>query len=237
MSDDLKLPKILVVDDDIHICNLITRFLTQKNFELKFAREGKTALKIFTEFLPDLVILDINLPDILGYNLCEQMQQINNVYVLMLTSRIDVEDKKRGFNQGADDYLTKPFDIEELFFRVQAVLKRNRNNNNNKKFPSSKPLQINNLTIDTEERTVAINNSLINLTSLEFDLLYFLATNPNKVWRREELMENVWKGSILGDARVVDVHIGQIRSKVELNPRQPSSILTVRGVGYKFQKN
>lgn len=235
MSDDLKLSKILVVDDDIHICNLITRFLTQKNFELKFAREGKTALNIFTEFLPDLVILDINLPDILGYHLCEQMQQINNVYVLMLTSRIDVEDKKRGFNQGADDYLTKPFDIEELFFRVQALLKRNRNNN--KKFPSSKPLQINNLTIDTEERTVKVNNSFINLTSLEFDLLYFLATNPNKVWRREELMENVWKGSILGDARVVDVHIGQIRSKVELNPRQPSCILTVRGIGYKFQKN
>lgn len=233
MNTDLHLGKILVVDDDVYICNLITRFLSQKNYEMQSANDGKMALEIFAKFIPDLVILDINLPDTLGYTLCEQMQNLNNVFVLMLTSRGDAEDKKRGFLKGADDYLTKPFNVEELLLRVQAILRRKRVI----KSSQTKLLSIANMTIDLDQREVKINDIYISLTSLEFDLLYFLASNPSKVWRREELIENVWNEDPIGDNRVVDVHIGQIRRKIEKNPNQPSFIVTVRGVGYKFESS
>lgn len=231
MDIDLNSVKILVVDDDIHICNLIMRFLAQKNYQIEAANDGKTALEIFKKFQPHLVILDINLPDTLGYNLCEEMQKINNVFILMLTSRNDAEDKKTGFSKGADDYLTKPFDLQELEYRIKAILKRQREI---KSLPE-KLLTINNLVIDRDLRQVKINNELIVLTALEFDLLYFLASNPNKVWSREEIIQNLWKNNGISESRVVDVHIGQIRRKIESNPNQPCFILTVRKVGYKFE--
>ncbi len=227
-----KQAKILVVDDDVNICTLITRFLSQKNYHTEFAYDGKTALEKFEKFKPDLVVLDINLPDTLGYNLCEKMQKKNNVFILMLTSRTDTEDKKKGFLTGADDYLTKPFDVEELEFRLKAILRRRR-------IVKSQPqelLTIKNIVIDTEKREVKVNNESVFFTALEFDLLYFLAKNEGKVWTRKELIENVWCDDPMGDSRVVDVHIGQIRKKIEINPNNPSLIITVRKVGYKFVK-
>lgn len=222
--------KILVVDDDTSIGNLVSRFLRKKSYEVRYATDGKTAIDIFGEFRPDLVVLDINLPDTLGYNLCVEMQNRSDVFILMLTSRTDVEDKKKGFVTGADDYLTKPFDLEELEFRVQAILKRRR------LVKSSPENQVNldDLRINPETREVFIKNENIILTSLEFDLLYFLATHPNKVWRREDLVNHVWENNPIGDNRVVDVHIGQIRRKIEEDCNHPRYILTVRGVGYKF---
>lgn len=222
--------KILIVDDDIHITNLIIRFLRQKDYLVESAYDGKTARQIFAEFSPDLVILDINLPDTLGYNLCEEMQSHSDVFILMLTSRTDTEDKKRGFLTGADDYLTKPFDLQELEFRLQAILRRRRI----VKSSGDNVIQINDLMINPVSREVKVNNNDVILTSLEFDLLYFLASNQGKVWRREELIENVWQNNPLGDNRVVDVHIGQIRRKIELDSNNPQYIVTVRGVGYKF---
>ncbi|MBF2056676.1 MAG: response regulator transcription factor [Cyanobacterium sp. T60_A2020_053] len=222
--------KILVVDDDTSIGNLVSRFLQKKNYEVKYATDGKTAIDIFGEFRPDLVVLDINLPDTLGYNLCVEMQNHSDVFILMLTSRTDAEDKKKGFVTGADDYLTKPFDLEELEFRVQAILKRRR-------LVKSSPenqVHLDDLRINPETREVFIKNENIILTSLEFDILYFLATHPNKVWRREDLVNNVWENNPMGDNRVVDVHIGQIRRKIEEDSNHPRYILTVRGVGYKF---
>jgi DNA-binding response OmpR family regulator len=231
MNKQSNLAKILVVDDDINICNLITRFLKNKSYEIESANDGKTALEIFQQFLPDLVILDINLPDILGYNLCEKMQKINNAFVLMLTSRNELEDIQRGFAKGADDFLTKPFNVEELNLRIQAILKRQR-------LIKSSPdiiLTINNLTIDPKERKVMLDDNNIPLTTLEFDLLYFLAKNPNRVWRREELINHIWNDNSFTDNRVVDVHIGQIRRKIKPQPDKLSQIITIRGVGYKFQ--
>lgn len=226
------LAKILIVDDDIHIANLITRFLKQKNYQVKSASDGKTAKEIFNVFRPDLVILDINLPDTLGYNLCEEMQHNNDVFIIMLTSRTDVEDKKKGFLIGADDYLTKPFDLEELEFRVQAILRRRRLINST----DIHIIELDNLIINPETREVKFHNQLVTFTSLEFDLLYFLASNPGKVWRREDLVTNVWQNNPIGDNRVVDVHIGQIRRKIELDPNNPQYIITIRGVGYKFEQ-
>ncbi len=223
--------KILVVDDDPAIRNLIFRFLNQKKYQVEAAETGESALKMFEQFNPDLVILDVNLPDALGYNLCEEMQSNTDVFILMLTSRADAADKKEGFLKGADDYLTKPFDLQELEYRVKAILKRQRSVTNSEK----QPLTFKNLVIDPVRREVKIKESLIALTALEFDLLHFLATRPGRVWRREELIQNVWDYDYVGDQRVVDVHIGQIRKKIELDATEPSLIQTVRGVGYKFE--
>ena len=222
--------KILVVDDDPAIRNLIIRFLSQKNYQMESAQDGKTALEVFDRFNPDLVVLDVNLPDATGYNLCEQMQSRTDVFILMLTSRTDSADKAEGFEKGADDYLTKPFDLQELEYRVGAILKRQRTVT-----PSEKqPLVFEGLVIDTERREVKINGDLIPLTALEFDLLHFFATRPGRVWRRSELIKEVWDYAYVGDKRVVDVHIGQIRKKLEKDDSVPSMIQTVRGVGYRF---
>lgn len=223
------LGKILVVDDDIHINSLITRFLQKRQYDVEFAHDGKTGRKKFESFQPDLVILDINLPDTLGYNLCQEMQGDRDVFVLMLTSRGDVEDKKKGFLLGADDYLTKPFDLEELEFRIQAILRRRRVSTSNK----TEILHVGDILINPKTREVKIDEELINLTSLEFDLLFFLASHPHRVWTRDDLVYNVWHNNPIGDNRVVDVHIGQIRRKIEIKPHQ-SYITTIRRVGYKF---
>ena len=227
----MALAKILVVDDDPAIRNLIQRFLSKQNYQVESAEDGKTALAVFEQFNPDLVILDVNLPDALGYNLCEQMQTMTKVFVLMLTSRADEADKIRGFSQGADDYLTKPFSLAELEVRVGAILKRQRSVSTVEK----QRLTFEKLMIDPERREVTLNDQLIPLTALEFDLLRFLASHPGRVWRRSELIQEVWDYEYVGDQRVVDVHIGQIRKKIEIDVTQPILIQTVRGVGYKFE--
>ena len=224
--------KILVVDDDPAIRDLILRFLRQKDYQVESAEDGKSALEIFKKFNPDLVILDLNLPDINGYVLCEQMQGSNDVFVLMLTSRTDAADKIKGFSQGADDYLTKPFDLQELKYRVQAILRRQRSSSSS---TPQETLVFDELTIDPVKREVVVGGDFVTLTALEFDLLYLLASSPGKAWNRSELIEKVWEYDYVGDQRVVDVHVGQIRKKIEFDTSKPSFIKTVRGIGYKFQ--
>ena len=227
----MALAKILIVDDDPSIRNLIQRFLSKQNYQVESAEDGRTALVKFEQFNPDLVILDVNLPDMIGYNLCQEMQNRTKVFVLMLTSRADEADKIRGFSQGADDYLTKPFSLGELEVRLGAILKRQRNVG----MASKQRLIFEKLVIDPERREVTLNNQLIPLTALEFELLCFLASHPGRVWRRSELIQEVWDYEYVGDQRVVDVHIGQIRKKIEIDATQPILIKTVRGVGYKFE--
>jgi DNA-binding response OmpR family regulator len=223
--------KILVVDDDPAIRNLIHRFLTTQNYQMESAEDGKTAMAVFEQFNPDLVILDVNLPDANGYNLCKEMQERTGVFVLMLTSRTDEADKIKGFSQGADDYITKPFSLGELGVRVGAILKRQRIVTT----AEQQCLQFDKLAIDPVRREVKLNSDIVPLTALEFDLLHFLASHPGRVWRRAELIQEVWDYEYVGDQRVVDVHIGQIRKKIEIDTSQPALIQTVRGVGYKFE--
>lgn len=223
--------KILVVDDEPAIRNLIHRFLAKQDYQMESAEDGKTALATFEQFNPDLVILDVNLPDANGYDLCKEMQSRTGVFVLMLTSRTDEADKIRGFNTGADDYITKPFSLGELEVRLGAILKRQRPVT----IAEQQRLTFNKLSIDPIRREVTLAGDLVPLTALEFDLLHFLAGHPGRVWRRSELIQKVWDYEYVGDQRVVDVHIGQIRKKIEIDTTQPTLIQTVRGVGYKFE--
>ncbi|NEN87811.1 MAG: response regulator transcription factor [Okeania sp. SIO3H1] len=222
--------KILAVDDDPAIRTLIHRYLSQQNYQVESAGDGKTALELFNKFLPDLVVLDVNLPDTTGFQLCKEMQSHTNVFVLMLTSLADEDSKLHGFKEGADDYITKPFGLVELGARVGAILKRQRLVSNSQ----PEGLQLGNLTIDPQSREVKINGELIALTALEFDILHCLAGKPGRAWKRSDLIQEVWDYEYMGDERVVDVHIGQIRKKLDNSNDNSPKIKTVRGIGYKL---
>ncbi|MGB0564220.1 MAG: response regulator [Spirulinaceae cyanobacterium] len=226
-------PKILVVDDNAAIRNLVQRFLSHKQYQVESAIDGQSALEIFERFNPTLVILDVNLPDALGYNLCEEMQKRTDVFVLMLTSRTDPEDKAIGFRKGADDYLTKPFDLQELEFRVGALLKRQRMVAAN---VEPRQLIAGQITIDPQQRQVWVDEEPVPFTTLEFDLLNFLVAHPNEAMSRAKLISAVWAydESAVGDQRVVDVHIGQIRKKIESDQQNLAQIKTIRGFGYRL---
>ncbi len=224
--------KILVVEDDAAIRNLIHRFLANRqNYQVESVADGENALAVFRQFNPDLVILDINLPDISGSRLCQTMQESTNVCVLMLTSMNDQASRLRALSQGADDYMTKPFDLEELAVRVEVILRRIRD----RKSPTQVCLTFGNLSIDPVRYEVKLNDNLVTLTSLEFKLLHFLASHPGRVWSRNDMIREVWGHEFVGDPRVVDVHIGHIRSSIEPDSSQPKFIHTIRGVGYKFE--
>lgn len=224
--------RILIIDDDPSICALLQRYLQRQGYSVEVAMTGAEGLQQLRAFQPALVILDLNLPDVSGYDLCQQMQKETGVYVLMLTSRVSPADKLHGFQLGADDYLTKPFSLPELQARVQAILRRQRMKT---EVASAPVLTFASLVIDPGTRAVIREQRLINLTALEFDLLYAMARHPGRVWRRAELIQEVWDFNHEGDERVVDVHIGQIRKKLETDTSQPELIRTVRGVGYKFE--
>ncbi|MBD1812872.1 response regulator transcription factor [Microcoleus vaginatus DQ-U2] len=223
--------KILVVDDDPAIRNLIHRFLSQQGYQVESGEDGQTGLELFEQLNPDLVVLDVNLPDTTGYKLCQEMQRRTGVFVLMLTARTDEADKMKGFAEGADDYITKPFSLVEIGARVAAILKRKRIVTP----AEQKTLTFGELLIDPVRREVILGSQIVALTALEFDLLYCLASKPGRVWRRSELLHEVWDYEYVGADRVVDVHIGQIRRKIEPDATQISMIQTVRGVGYKFE--
>lgn len=238
MSNDVPAKKILIVEDDPGTRNLIHRFLSrsQQHYRVESATDGTTGLTVFEKFQPDLVILDVILPDAVGFKLCEEMKSRKSVLVMLLTSLIDVKSQLIGL-EWADAYVTKPFYVEVLEKQVQALLRRVPVSVNMAAEPQ--PLVLENLAIDPIRREVTVSGRNVPLTPLEFDLLHFLATHPNRVWRRRELIREVWGYEHAGiegaEDRVVDVHIGQIRKKIEENASQPTLIKTVHGVGYKME--
>ncbi|WP_414550845.1 response regulator transcription factor [Anabaena sp. CCY 0017] len=223
-------PKILVVDDDLGIRNLIQRFLSRK-YQIESAANGQTALSLFDKFNPTLVILDWNLPDINGYQLCQEMQSRTNVLVMILTGRTAESDKIKILSAGADDFMTKPFSLAEIEVRVQALLRRIRCIDH---YPTQR-LVFKQLAINPDDRVVTLNDQPLSLTALEFNILHFLASHPGKAWSRPQLIQKIWHCEYVGDGRVVDVHIGQLRKKLEIDTTVPEFIKTVRGYGYKFE--
>ncbi|TAF11038.1 MAG: DNA-binding response regulator [Nostocales cyanobacterium] len=224
------IPKIMIVDDDFSVRNLVYRFLSRK-YQIESASDGKTAMALFEKFNPALVILDWNLPDANGYKLCQEMQSSTNVLVLILTSRNDEADKIKVLAAGADDFMTKPFSLAEVEVRVEALLRRIRSIHPHQ----SQRLVFKQLAINPEGREVTLNDKPLALTALEFNILHFLASHPGQAWSRPQLIQKIWGCDYVGDGRVVDVHIGQLRKKMEADSSTPEFIKTVRGYGYKFE--
>lgn len=224
---------ILLVDDEAGIRHVVGAYLAAENYVVYTASDGQEALTLFRLHHPDLVILDLMLPKIDGLEVLAQIRRESDAYVLLLTARSEETDRVIGLTVGADDYLTKPFSPRELVARVKAILRRRRETPTTP--PSADVLRFHHVRIDSDRREVWRGETLIDLTALEFELLKTLALHVGRVLSREQLLQQVWGFDFYGDSRVVDVHIGHIRQKLEPNPAEPQFILTVRGVGYRFE--
>ena len=229
--------KILVVDGEANIRHVLGTRLRLKGYLVVFASDGKEALTIFAKEKPDLIILDIMLPRLDGYDVCRQIRELSTVPIIMLTALGNVSEKILGLEMGADDYVVKPFSPKELEARIKSVLRRATTQTNTSTVKTETSYQIGNLQIELEKQQVLKNNEKIKLTSLEFNLLLLLMNNAGKRLSRIKILENIW-GYIperYVDTRIVDVHISRLRSKLEEDPGNPDLILTARGTGYMFR--
>lgn len=225
--------KVLVVDDEKLIVKGIRFSLEQEGMEVTCAYDGEEALEAAknTEF--DIILLDIMLPKLTGLEVCQQIREFSNVPIIMLTAKDNDMDKIMGLEYGADDYITKPFNILEVKARIKAIMRRTSNRDREASGP--KTVVNGDLKLDCDSRRVYIAGREVNLTAREFDLLELLALNPNKVYSRENLLKLVWGNDYPGDVRTVDVHIRRLREKIESNPSEPKYVLTKWGVGYFFR--
>lgn len=223
--------RILVVDDDRNICELIRLYLEKEGFTVSLAYDGQAALTLFKENTPSVVLLDVMLPKMDGFQVCREIRRISNIPIIMLTAKGETFDKVLGLELGADDYVVKPFDNKELVARIKAVLRRY-----DPKDDAEKEIVYPNLVINLSHYELKINGNQVDIPPKELELLYFLATNPNKVFTREQLLETVWGFGYFGDSRTVDVHVKRLREKLELAGNgQNWQLKTVWGVGYKFE--
>lgn len=225
--------RVLVVDDEKLIVKGIRFSLEQDDMDVDCAYDGEEALKLARENNYDIILLDVMLPKLDGFEVCRQIREYSDVPIIMLTAKGEDMDKILGLDYGADDYITKPFNILEVKARMKAILRRV-----NKKGNGDEPegmIVKGNLKIDCESRRVFIEGKEVNLTAKEFDLLELLAMNPNKVYSRENLLNIVWGYEYPGDARTVDVHIRRLREKIETHPSDPKYVYTKWGVGYYFR--
>ncbi|NMA84702.1 MAG: response regulator transcription factor [Epulopiscium sp.] len=220
--------KILVVDDDVHIAELISLYLNKEGYITEQVYNGRKAVEVFTSFAPHLVVLDLMLPEMDGYDVCKKIRKISNIPIIMLTAKGDTFDKVLGLELGADDYMVKPFEPKELVARVKAVLRRYEVQKDD-----AKQVVVPNMTINLSNYTVIYHGKEIEMPPKELELLYFLASNANQVFTREQLLDRIWGYEYVGDTRTVDVHIKRIREK--LRKEDAWSIKTVWGVGYKFE--
>ncbi|MBP3664317.1 MAG: response regulator transcription factor [Tyzzerella sp.] len=225
--------RVLVVDDEKLIVKGIRFSLLQDGLEVDCAYDGEEALELARNNEYDLVLLDVMLPKLDGFEVCQQIREFSDMPIVMLTAKGDDMDKILGLEYGADDYITKPFNILEVKARIKAIMRRT--GKKEEKVDESNILMKHDMKIDRESRRVFIEDKEINLTAKEFDLLEILATNPDKVYSREQLLNLVWKYEYAGDARTVDVHIRRLREKIEKLPSNPKYVFTKWGVGYYFK--
>ena len=223
--------KILIADDDGNIAELISLYLTKEGYETAKAKDGKEAVRLFQSFGPDLIILDIMMPEMDGYEVCREVRKVSSVPIIMLTAKGETFDKVLGLELGADDYMVKPFDTKELVARVKAVLRRM-----DKPEASSKKISYEGLVINMSNYSVTYMDQNVEMPPKELELLYFLSSHPNQVFTREQLLNQIWGYEYYGDTRTVDVHIKRIREKLGKDEDHTSwAIKTVWGVGYKFE--
>lgn len=225
--------RVLVVDDEKLIVKGIRFSLEQDGMEVTCAYDGEEALTFAREQQFDIILLDIMLPKLSGFEVCQQIREFSNVPIIMLTAKGDDMDKILGLEYGADDYITKPFNILEVKARIKAIIRRTAKQE--KKADTVGRIQAGDMTIERDNRRVYIEGREINLTAKEFDVLELLATHPNQVYSREKLLTMVWGADYPGDARTVDVHIRRLREKVETNSSEPKYVHTKWGVGYYFK--
>jgi DNA-binding response OmpR family regulator len=229
--------RALVVDDEVSLTEIVGSYLQREGFEVHAAHDGPTALSLAADIDPDVVVLDVGLPGIDGFEVCRRLRVSSDAYVLMLTARDTEVDTVVGLSVGADDYITKPFSPRELVARVQAMLRRPRHavaDVTDRGAERMAPRRIGALSIDVDGREVRLDESEINLTRTEFELLDALSSRPGKVLGRRQLIELVWGESWIGNDNIVDVHVGHLRRKLGDDPAQPRYVTTVRGVGYRM---
>ena len=228
MADNL----ILIVEDEPSIAEVVGLYLQRAGYQVSIAQDGLDAQKTIETRLPDLIVMDLMLPVINGFELTRWLREFSDIPVIMLTARRDEIDRIAGLEMGADDYVLKPFSPQELVSRVRAVLRRT---SSKKATPGEKPITYSSMEIDPQTRLVTINDDEINLTAKEFDTLWLLAQNPRQVFTRNQVLEQVWGISDYIDPSTVTVHIRRLREKIESDPSNPQHLLTVWGVGYKFE--
>ena len=225
--------KILIVDDDNNIAELISLYLVKECFETRICNDGESAINAFDSFKPNLVLLDLMLPGIDGYQVCRELRATSQVPIIMLSAKGEVFDKVLGLEMGADDYMEKPFDSKELVARVKAVLRRYKPQTQETTESDDKVVRYPNLEINMTNYSVTYMGERVDMPPKEMELLYFLAASPNHVFTREQLLDQSWGYEYVGDTRTVDVHIKRLREKI--NDHDNWRIATIWGIGYKFE--
>ncbi len=223
-------PRILIVDDEATIRDVLRRYLEREGFEVIEAVNGPAALEAIETELPDLAVLDLMLPGMDGLSLASRLRERSQLPIVMLTAKGETADRIQGLETGADDYIVKPFSPREVVLRVKAVLRRREPDLGE----AAEALEIQGLLLDPPSRGVEVGGRPVSLTAKEFDLLHFLMRHPNQVFSRDQLLDQVWGYDFFGDASTVTVHIRRLREKVEVDPSSPRRLVTVWGVGYKF---
>ena len=230
--------KLLVVDDDPNICELIELYFMKEGYEVKACHEGDKAVDAFRDFDPDIILLDLMLPGMDGYDICREIRKESSVPIIMLTARGETLDRVVGLELGADDYIPKPFEPKEVIARVKAVLRRTEIASDSREDKQVEYIEYPGLKVNISSYNVEIADEKIEMPPKELELLFFLATHPDRVFTREQLLGNVWGYDFFGESRTVDVHIKRIREKIEavdVDGKLPWVIETVWGVGSKFE--
>ena len=223
--------KILIVDDDKNICELLRIYIEKEGFEAAIANDGETALEMFDAFAPDLVLLDIMLPGLDGWQICREIRKKSSKPIIMLTAKGEVFDKVLGLELGADDYVVKPFETKEVIARINAVLRRSTKTEADEE---NKIVTYENLSINLTNYELKVNGKQVDTPPKEMELIYHLASHPNRVFTRDQLLDEVWGFDYYGDSRTVDVHVKRLREKLE-GVSDSWELKTVWGVGYKFE--
>ena len=225
--------RVLIVDDDANIAELISLYLIKECYETLIVNDGEEALRVFPEFKPNIILLDLMLPGIDGYQVCRELRMTSQVPIIMLSAKGEIFDKVLGLELGADDYMIKPFDSKELVARVKAVLRRYKAAPVLPENKDIKCVEYPDLTINQSNYSVIYQGTRIDMPPKELELLYFLASSPNQVFTREQLLDHIWGYEYIGDTRTVDVHVKRLREKIK--DHKSWSLATVWGIGYKFE--